>query len=130
MGKSDAKSAFRILPLSRKSWPWLIMKARDPRTNQWCYFVEKCLPFGASISCAHFQRFSNALCHLAKYKSRSDNITNYLDDFLFMAYLKCLCNAMIQAFLDLCAQVGVPIAMEKTKWAVVQIIFLGLLLDG
>ena len=130
MGKSDAKSASRILPLSRKSWLWLIMKARDPRTNQWCYFVEKCLLFRASISCAHFQRFLNALCHLAKYKSGSDNITNYLDEFLFMAYLKCLCNAMIQAFLDLCAQVGVPIAMEKTKWAVVQIIFLGLLLDG
>ena len=43
MGKSDVKSAFCVLPLSVRSFPWLIMKARHPLTNQWCYFLDKCL---------------------------------------------------------------------------------------
>ena len=60
-GKSNLKSVFRILGLSPKSWPWLVMKAQDPQTGQWKYFVDKCLPFGASISCALFQWFCNAL---------------------------------------------------------------------
>ena len=85
-GKSDLKSTFRILGLSRNSWRWMIMKAQDPETGIWMYFVDKCLPFGASISCSHFQRFSNVLCHLTEYKSNTKGLTtNYLDDFLFVA---------------------------------------------
>ena len=30
-GKTDLKSAFRILELSKDSWKWLIMKAEDPK---------------------------------------------------------------------------------------------------
>ena len=56
-GKSDLKSAFRILGLSKNCWQWLVMKAQDPQTKDWFYFVDKCLPFGSSISCALFQRF-------------------------------------------------------------------------
>ena len=37
---------------------------------------------------------------------------------------------MISKYLDLCADLGVPIATEKTKWASVVVIFLGMLLDG
>ena len=59
--KSDLKSAFRILPLLRRFCCFLLMKAQHPITKIWYYFIEKCLPFGASISCAHFQHFSNAL---------------------------------------------------------------------
>ena len=53
-GKSDLKSAFRILGLLKRSWQWLIMKAQDPLSGEWKYFVDKCLPFGSSISCSHF----------------------------------------------------------------------------
>ena len=130
-GKSDLKSAFRILGLSRDSWPWLIMKARNPVTGQWEYFVDKCLPFGSSISCALFQCFSDALCHLIQYRLQIWNrITNYLDDFLFIARCIALCNYMINQFLQLCEELGVPISAEKTEWATDCIIFLGILLDG
>ena len=67
-GKSDMKSALRLLGLLPKCWAWLIMRAKNPITDEWCYFVDKCLPFGVSISCALFQCFSNALCHLMEYK--------------------------------------------------------------
>ena len=60
-GKMDAKSPFRLVPLSRKCWRLLVMCAHDPVTNRIYYFVDKCLPFGASISCSHFQRFSDTI---------------------------------------------------------------------
>ena len=88
------------------------------------------MPFRASISYALFQRFSDALCHIVQFKTGSKNITNYLDDFLFVSYLMSICNAMIQKFLDICHTTGVPIALDKTGWDTVRIIFLGILLDG
>ena len=57
-------------------------------------------------------------------------ITNYLDDFLFIALTLMKCNAMIQEFLDLCQRISVPISAEKTEWASAIITFLGMLLDG
>ena len=37
---------------------------------------------------------------------------------------------MIQSFVEMCLEVGMPLALEKTEWACVQIVFLGILLDG
>ena len=131
-GKTDIKSAFRLIPLKMSCWRWLILKVQDPISGQWRYFVDKCLPFGASISCAIFQRFSNALKHLIEYKTKSkkDSITNYLDDFLFIALSIFTCNDLIEQFLLMCRELGIPIAEEKTEWADVLVTFLGILLDG
>ena len=107
------------------------MKAKDPITKDWKFFVDKCLPFGASISCALFQYFSDALCHLIEYRTNAQNhITNYWDDFLFIAWTIVHCNWMIQQFLDLCQELGVPVSLDKTVWADEMVIFLGILLDG
>ena len=130
-GKSDLKSAFRILVLSRNSWKWLVMKARDPETDEWRFFIDKCLPFGSSISCLHFQRFSDVLHHIIQFRlNEKKRITNYLDDFLFITRTLCRCNFMIQQFLDLCRDLGVPVSMEKTEWASELVIFLGICLNG
>ena len=130
-GKTDLKSAFRILGLSPGSWQWLIMKAQHPDTGEFMYFVDKCLPFGSSISCALFQRFSDALHYLIEFKIGVKRlITNYLDDFLFVALTVMFCNFMIQSFLDLCTDLGIPISMDKMEWASNLMVFLGVLLNG
>ena len=59
--KSDLKSAFRILGICPGQRCYLILKAQHPITKEWFFFVDKCLPFASSISCSHFQRFSDAL---------------------------------------------------------------------
>ena len=93
--------------------------------------IDKCLPFGASISCAIFQRVSDALKHLIEARaSAQDMLTNYLDDFLFIALTLIRCNYLIQEFLNLCSEIGIPIALDKTEWAAIRIVFLGILLDG
>ena len=105
------------------------MSAENPITGKIQFFVDKCLPFGSSISCALFQRFSNALKHITQVKTLSI-LTNYLDDFLFMALTIMRCNFLLQQFLDICELIGIPIAFEKTEWAAEVITFLGLLLNG
>ena len=103
MGKMDLSSAFRVLPLKVKCFKWLILKAVDPSDGKTKFFIEKCLPFGSSISCSHYQRFSNALKHILEYITGTKrSITNYLDDFLFLHYLKEMCDSLIGAFLELC----------------------------
>ena len=130
-GKTDISSVFRLVPLLCKCWKWLIMKTQHPESGEWKYFVDKCLPLGASISCAIFQRVSDALKYLIEFHTSAWNrITNYLDDFLFIALTLIRCNFLIQEFLNLCEEIGVPIALEKTEWATLQIVFLGILLDG
>ena len=131
--KSDLKSAFRILPLLPKFRCSLIMKAQHPVSKEWFYFVDKCLPFGASISCSHFQRFSNVLKSIVEViagKIYRTLLTNYLDDFLFIYFTEQGCNHIVIIFLSVCKDINFPVALDKTEWASTQVVFLGMLLDG
>ena len=104
------------------------MKAADPQTGEMFYFIDKCMPFGGTISCSHFQRFSNAIAHIVKYKTKHDNI-NYLDDFFFVAVWKYLCNNQVQVFIDVCDYIHFPVSREKTYWSTTKLAFLGLVID-
>ena len=128
VGKSDLKSAFRFVPIRKLDWMLLIMKARNPEDNQWYYFVDKCMPFGGSISCAHFQEISDALAHIQKFRSGKQPI-NYLDDFLFAALCRALCDDQMDTFMQICKELGIPVWIEKTKWGSTCMVFLGLLID-
>ena len=133
-GKTDMTSAYCLVPLKPSCRPWLVMKAKDPRDNKFKYFIEKCLPFGSSISCAIFQKFLNAIKYVFVTQSRQSGliiwVVNYLDDFLFIHWRKLMCDEAIREFLELCSWLGIKIAMEKTEWGTTKIVFLGILLDG
>ena len=119
MGKSDLKSAFRHFCIHKDDWMLLVMKAEDPEDGQTYYFIDKCMPFGASISCSHFQRFSDALAHITKFKTGKSTV-NYLDDFFFTALLRLLCNKQINIFTSLCDLIRFPWSLDKTHWATTQ----------
>ena len=122
-GKSDMSSAFRHCPIHKKFWRYLVMKAQDPRNNQWKYFVDKCLPFGAAISCAIFQAFSDAISHIVHSLTGEENV-NYLDDYLFIAILERMCNWQLEEFLRICMEIRFPVALNKTVRACRRITFL------
>ena len=120
-----------MLPIKNSHWNWLIYKAKHPGTGRYYFFVDKCLPFGASISCSHYQRFSNALKSIAEYLTgKKLHIANYLDDFLFVDVEEQACNRQVNIFLELCCQINILVSLEKTEWALYRIVFLGILLDG
>ena len=106
-GKTDLKSAFRLLPLRPGVFWLLVMSACHPETGKKVFFVDKCMPFGHCISCALFQHFSDALAFLFKFQLRTSiqgealrtALTNYLDDFLFAALSLMLVNHMLNIFL-------------------------------
>ena len=109
----------------------LCMKVYHPITNQISYFVDKNLPFGASINCLRFQEFLESLKHITElFLQRKMTITNYLDDYLVVHMDEQVCNSMMDTFLEICKQIGCPIAMDKTERVTPVIVFLGILLDG
>ena len=52
--KTDIQSAFHLAPVLVIHCKWLVMCATNPSTGDTMYFINMCLPFGASISCAIF----------------------------------------------------------------------------
>ena len=128
IAKSDMKSAFRNLVIKKDHWKYLVMKAVSPIDGKTYYFVDKCLPFGASISCSHFQRFSNAVKHIVQWRTHK-NLVNYMDDFMFAHLLKLPCNQQVDQFLKVCEEIAFPVSLEKTFWATTKLVFLGLLID-
>ena len=76
-GKMDLSMAFRVLPMKIGCICWLVLMAQDPLTGETKFFIDKCLPFGASISCSHYQRFSNLLRWIIEFRTGHRSITNY-----------------------------------------------------
>ena len=128
ISKSDMSSAFRHVPMAKTEWWLLVMKAQHPVTKTTKYFIDKCLPFGSSISCAIFQAVSDAIAWIVKHRVKKPNV-NYLDDYLFDAALKRICDQQINSFLQVCQEINFPVALEKTFWGSTQMTFLGMLLD-
>ena len=108
LAKTDIKSAFRIIPVSPADYHLLGF------TWQGKYYYDKCLPMGCSSSCAIFESFSTALEWIIRGKLTNVAVLHILDDFLFISksYLQCL--SALNTFQDLCRDIGVPLAPEKT----------------
>ena len=128
VSKSDLKSAFRHLGLKPSCFKWLVMMARHPVTRKVFYFIEKSLPFGSSRSCKLFQDFSDCLAHIVRTVTNRD-LVNYLDDYLFAALVRAICNAQCDTFLEICGEINFPVSLEKTVRATTCITFLGFLLN-
>ena len=126
--KSDMCMAFSNVPMDRKSWYFLVLMARHPVTGRTYYFVDKCLPFGSSISCAIFQAFSDPVAFLVKVRTKRP-LVNYLDDYFFTAINKLLCDTQVRSFWDVCQEINFPVSLEKTEWASSCLTFLELLCD-
>ena len=128
ISKSDMQMAFRNLGLEPKCFKWLLMMAKHPKTGKTFFFVEKALPFGSSRSCKLFQDFSDCIAHVVRFKTKRD-LVNYLDDYLFAALIKAICDQQCDTFLQICALINFPVSLEKTFRATTCLTFLGFLLD-
>ena len=68
---------------------------------------------------------------MIEYKLRRPlTVTNYLDDFLFTAETKEICDEMVRQFLTLCNEISCPVSLDKTEWGSSKMVFLGILLNG
>lgn len=121
--KVDIKAAFRLLPLHPDDFSLMGMKHKDT------YFVDKALPFGCSISCALFEKFSTFLEWCAKSASGSTNLIHYLDDFCGGEKSEEEAAQLLSAILEVFSCLGVPVAPEKVEGPSTCLKFLGLVVD-
>ena len=127
LAKTDIKSAFRLIPVFPGDFDLLGF------TLDGLYYFDKCLPFGASISCALFEKFSTFLHWAVQTSNPSDSepeIIHYLDDFLFGGKADTeQCDVVLQTFRKVCSNLGVPIAEDKTEGPCTRLTFLGIEID-
>ena len=125
MAKTDIDSAFRLVPIHPDDHELLGIMWEGQ------YYFDTCLPFGASSSCAIFERFSSSLQWIAATQFNIRDSIHILDDFLFMGPPSSnSCQSDLSKFLGLCKVIGVPIKKEKTVAPTTCITFMGLELDS
>ncbi|XP_030834399.1 uncharacterized protein LOC115921248 [Strongylocentrotus purpuratus] len=124
MGKSDIKSAFRLLPVNPADFDLLGM-CFDGQ-----FYFDRCMPMGCSVSCAVFERFSSFLQACCRRIASSQGILHYLDDFFFVGRAADECAHLMRCSRAMCDRFGIPIADEKTEGPVQVITYLGLEIDS
>jgi hypothetical protein len=85
---------------------------------------------GCSSSCNIFTQFSQALQWAAYTKMGINNIVFILDDFLFINSSYQSCHSDLYKFINMCQDIGVPIAHNKTFQPSQVLSFLGIELDA
>ena len=124
LAKTDIKNAFRIMPVDPNDYNLLGIIWRG------MYYYDKCLPMGCASSCKTFELFSTAVEWIARHKCYIDKLLHLLDDFLFISPTHSRCQDTLDRFLKLCAQLGIPIAPEKTFGPATTLTFAGIELDS
>lgn len=126
--KLDVSSAYKQIPVQREDWPLLGFKWRGQ------YYYERVLPFGLRSSCRLWDLYASALhfcfMHLLEtHASRS--VIHYVDDFLFVVEpgAEEAALSMLEGAKALCAELGLPLAPEKSEGPVTDLTFLGIKLD-
>ena len=121
--KSDIADAFRIIPIHPSDHPKLGFFFQDH------YYYDRCLPMGSGSSCSIFETFSSALQAIFTHQVPGAHCIHMLDDFFFVANDYETCQKHLQAFMRICTDIGVPIALAKTTSPSTSTTFLGIELD-
>ena len=88
---------------------------------------------GASCAPALFETFSTFLEWVVRMQSGADSICHYADDFLFIGGKNRVgksCKELLECFQDVCRELGVPLAEDKTIEPTTCQTFLGLKIDS
>lgn len=124
MAKVDIKSVFRLLSCHPSAFHLLGFVFGD------CFYFDKCMPMGCAISCAYFEMFSTFLHWVVVQRIGLLNVVHYLDNFLFVGPLQTgTCEVLLDAFMEMSCDFGIPLAAEKTEDPGACLTFLGTELD-
>lgn len=124
MAKIDILQAFRQLPVKPSDYS-LLGFMWDGK-----YYFDRCLPMGASSSCRTFEMLSTALEWIMRNKLAVPACIHCLDDFWTAHQSQDGCQQFLTKFLTLCADLGIPVAHEKTVGPAQTLVFLGIELDS
>jgi hypothetical protein len=107
IAKADIKSAFRLIRVHPADFELLGLNMNGK------FYVDKCLPFGCSISCKIFEICSTFLEWLVRKKSEVETVHHYLDDFIFAgSSYSNHCHVLVHTFQSLCVEMGIPLIRQ------------------
>ena len=125
MSKADLKSTFRMVPVRPQDWELLGMRWQDH------YFFDTCLPFGLRSAPFLFNEYAEALQWILQHNHGLSSILHYLDDYLIAGPpTSTQCARHLTTFLEVCDDLGIPVAMDKVDGPAAVLTFLGLELDS
>ena len=109
LAKVDIKSAFRLLPVHPSDRHLIAMKWNHQT------YIDVCLPFGLRSAPKLFNILADLLTWIAQ-RNGVTNLIHYLDDFLTTGPPDSpICQKNLDTFVQLCRDLGVPLAAEKLK---------------
>lgn len=125
MAKFDVQSAYRLLPVQESDFQCLGMSIGDK------IFIDKMLPMGAKISAAHWEAFGHVWEWLVNNAPGFEGqICRYMDDMLCLFHPSLDTTPSILALENVCSEIGLPLAPEKTVAPATNITFLGLTINS
>ena len=123
LAKFDIESAYRLIPVHPEDRRLLGMSWNGK------IFVDGALPFGLRSAPKLFTALADALSWVIHQHGVREAI-HYLDDYLlFGAPGTEECEVALRTSLQLCEQLGVPIASHKVDGPATSLVFLGIELD-
>ena len=124
MAKVDLHHAYRNLPVHADDHPLLAIKW-GPNT-----YIDTALPFGLRSAPKIFSAFADALAWILQTHGITQQL-HYLDDFLLLGPPQSTaCADALQIMLQVCNDLGVPLATHKTEGPSTQLTFLGIQIDS
>ena len=91
--------------------------------------IDHCIPFGLRFAPKLFNIVADLLLWIAQ-KAGVSYVIHYLDDYLSMGPpLSPVCQHSLNIFIELCKDLGVPLASDKLEGPSTSLSFLGIVLD-
>ena len=123
MAKEDFnKSAFQNVPMRYQDLNLLGIKVQGQ------IFIDCALPFGASNLCAIFKDISTLIHWIAEKRAGQKSI-HYLDDFFTVNRYAEVCDQTMNVLKQVCKEIKMPIAPQKSEGPATVVEFLGLTID-
>ena len=123
LAKVDVQSAYRLVPVFPEDC-WLL----GMHWSGEC-FVDAMLPFGLRSAPKIFNAVADALQWIIRARG-VDFILHYLDDFVVVGEPGSLqCHQAFSTVKEVCAELGVPLAADKSMGPTMCLTFLGIELD-
>ena len=92
-------------------------------------YIDHCIPFGLRSASELFNHLADLLTWIAQNAGVS-YLIHYLDDYLTMRLpASPVCQHNAYTLVSLCAELGVPIAIDKLDGPSTSLSFLGIILD-
>ena len=128
MAKVDLRWGYRSVPIHKDNYEATGVKWKFENDENFTYFYDTRLPFGARKRPSIFQRITQSVGRIMK--SYGYTCIVYLDDFLVIEHSKERCQAGMSKLVELLINLGFTINWKKLDPPTQKITFLGIEIDS